>query len=163
MSNPPPTPPPATPPPAKKKPLILTGEPLSEEQIQLEQWFREQKLKSVDHLETAGRELLALTTTLMGLVFGLLALNDDPSYLDYLLNKFLAAGVVMGLFASLILSVTVIYPKQWNTAENLPDEQAQTFKELLTYKSKQLTYSLISFAITMLLAVLFMLFAIFSS
>lgn len=165
MSNPPPSPPPAAPPPSSEKkdpPSIIIHE-ISEEQKQLAQWFQEQKFKSVDNLETAGRELIALTTTLMGLVLGLLALNDDPSYLDLLLNKFLAAGVVIGLFITLILAVAVIFPKQWHTAENLPDEQARTFQNLLDYKSQRLTYSLIAFAVTMLLAVGFMLSAIFSS
>lgn len=165
MSNPPPSPPPAAPPPSSEKkdpPSIIIHE-ISEEQKQLAQWFQEQKFKSVDNLETAGRELIALTTTLMGLVLGLLALNDDPSYLDLLLNKFLAAGVVIGLFITLILAVAVIFPKQWNTAENLLDEQARTFQKILTYKSQWLTYSLIAFAVTMLLAVGFMLSAIFSS
>jgi hypothetical protein len=57
----------------------LRGVPLEADDEALIVLFQELEKESLDTLDAAGRQVITLTTTLLGLFFGVLALSDAPS------------------------------------------------------------------------------------
>lgn len=57
--------------------------PLSEEDGRLDKLFDEMEQGSLKTLEDAARQIITLSTTLLGAFFGLLAFKDAPEYLKY--------------------------------------------------------------------------------
>ena len=130
-------------------PTPIRGRAETVEEVALRQWFAKEQLASVDNLEKGGREIIALTTTLLGLLFGLLALGGAalPAYLDNVAGRLLGFLGVIALLTALVAALYVVYPRPWRAAAALPAQQQAVFARLLGEKAEYLKASLWAFAI----------------
>ena len=115
-------------------------------------WFAEQQTKSVDNIEQAARQIIALCGTLLTVLLGLVALTsaNPPGYLQWWVIQWLSLGGVVGLFLALASALTVVIPNVTTVTLNEPDKLTDAWRELLTAKSIGLTIAVLVFGVAML-------------
>ena len=129
MINPPPQPNP--------KPVRI-GEAETPEEKRLRLWWEQQELESVNNVEKAAREVIALVTGLLGLLMGMLAVAEDPlpNYLNSDVVKGLSIATIVAFLVALSGSLLVIYPRQWKVHRYQSIHRETIFRELLEYKQR---------------------------
>jgi hypothetical protein len=70
--------------------ILVPSSPLSAQDERLDKLFDEMETNSLKTLEDAARQIITLSTALLGAFFGLLALKDTPDYLGFLEIKITA-------------------------------------------------------------------------
>ena len=88
-----------------------------------------------------------LITTLLGLLFGSLAIAGDPlpNYLSMPIVRGLGAAAVVFLLLSLLSALIVILPFREEVASGKPGTQQSAFERLLKRKSIALTVAVVIF------------------
>lgn len=126
--------------------LTTTKEPAA--QTALAKWFAEQRIKSVDNLEAAARQIITLSTALLGTLLGLMAITEEtlPKHMQWSGIQWLSALGVVGLFIALTFALYVVLPRPHAVALNDPESLQATFSVLLTRKQLGLRLALIIFA-----------------
>jgi uncharacterized membrane protein YcjF (UPF0283 family) len=126
----------------------LPSRPERPDEAALHGWFAEQRLKSIDNLETAARQIITLCTTLLGLLLGLMALAAPnlPAHMGWSGVQWLSGLGVVALLVALLCGLSVVVP--WRTAVNLqaPGELQATWEQLLARKSQGLRLAILFFA-----------------
>lgn len=111
------------------------------------EWFAKNALESPAHLEEAARLLIGLITGLLGALFTVLAIADDPApaYLRLIWLRVVGAGVVVALLVALLGALVVVLPRRWRTKPAQPATQLHTFEQILAHKARWLTVAVIAF------------------
>lgn len=113
----------------------------SPEEEAVRKWLAEQRLKSVDNLEAAARQIITLVTALLGILFGILAIAKEPLpvYLQWPLLRYLGIVSVVGLCLALACALLVVLPFAYRHYPHRPDKQRAAFTDLLNRKGFWLT------------------------
>ncbi|MCP4356526.1 MAG: hypothetical protein GY796_00715 [Chloroflexi bacterium] len=126
----------------------LPTEPADPGQTALAKWFAEQRVQSVDNLETAARQIATLCTTLLGLLLGLMALSNEtlPKYMHWSGGQWLGGLGVTALFAALTCALWVVMPRATPATLNDPDSLEVAFTVMLARKNAWLRRAILLFA-----------------
>jgi len=118
----------------------------------LHEWFEKQALASPDTLEAAARTILGLVTGLLGVLFGVLAVKEDPlpSYFRLPVVRWLGVGTVAALLVALVGTLGVVLPRRIQIASARLDQQAEAFQKLMSRKSRWLSVAVIAFGLGLL-------------
>jgi len=143
-------------------PQPLSGRPQTPEEKALVLWFREQALASPEALEAAARTIASLTTALLGVFWGVMAIAETPlpSYLWLPWVRPLGAGAVLALLAALLCALFVVLPRRYAPSAHRLDEQQAAFEHMLAWKRNWLTASLVAFGLGMAALALVLLIAL---
>lgn len=125
----------------------------TEAEAALPAWFAAQVLASLDTLDAVARTILGLITGLLGLLLGILSINESPlpSYLWNTPVRSLGAAAVVALLVALGNALVVLLPRRFALSRHRPDEQEAAFDKLLARKSRWLTATVIAFGVALLL------------
>ncbi len=94
--------------------LLVETSPLSLEDERVEKLFDEIERGSLKTLEDAARQIITLSTVLLGAFFGLLAFKDAPAYLGFLEIKIISAGALLAFLISLFCALIAVSPKRYS-------------------------------------------------
>ena len=123
--------------------------------LRLIQFTRKLEEDSLDTLEAAARQIITLTTSLLGLFLGILAFKDTPDFLQLAEIKLLGIGA-LGLFlAALFFALNVVLPREFNPQDL--DAMRAMIVDLLRYKRAALKRAISAFWIAALLLMLLIL------
>lgn len=144
--------------------VVDLGERLpTPEEVQLLTFFDTAEAKSLEALEAAARQIITLVTGLLGLVFGVLALNqaDLPGELAGPLVVALALLTLLGLAAALFAALAVVIPQRHDLRAGSLDDRRLLYGRLLASKSNRLYAATVAFGsgMFMFLALVFILVA----
>jgi hypothetical protein len=126
---------------------LLEARPETLAETAQRQWFEKQALAAPDNLEAAARLLIGLATTLLGLLFGVLAVAETPipSYVRLPVVRGLGIGIVLLLVAGLFAALDVILPWRSAASSTSPPSQQAAFERLLRRKSLALSIAVLAF------------------
>jgi hypothetical protein len=96
-----------------KDEIEVVASPLSPQDEQLNALFDKLESGSLETLENAARQIITLSTALLGAFFGLLAFKDAPSYLGFLEVKIIGAVALVAFLFSLFAALIAISPKRY--------------------------------------------------
>ncbi|GAB4481305.1 MAG: hypothetical protein OHK0031_03090 [Anaerolineales bacterium] len=114
--------------------IFLASTPLSAQDERLEKLFDEMESGSLKTLEEAARQMITLSTALLGAAFGLLALKDAPAYLNFFEVKALGALALSAFFAALIFALQAVSPRRYGFSHADLGGKRQLLAQLLTRK-----------------------------
>ncbi len=114
--------------------IPVSSSPLSAQDERLEQSFDEMEQSSLKTLEDAARQIITLSTALLGAFFGLLALKDAPAYLGFIEIKIIGAGALLTFFIALFFALAAVSPKRYNFARASLTEKRDILNEMLARK-----------------------------
>lgn len=93
--------------------IFVESSPLSPEDERLDKLFDEMEGGSLKSLEDAARQIITLSTTLLGAFFGLLALKDAPAYLGFFEVKLIGGLALISFMAALFFALQAVSPKRY--------------------------------------------------
>jgi hypothetical protein len=114
-------------------------------------YMRELESKSLDTLEAAGRQIITLVTSLLGLFLGILAFKDNPAYLAYTDVKLLGALAGGGMLVALLFSLGVVIPRQYNPQDL--GEIRRALQTMIQVKKQALYGASLAFGLSIVLLV----------
>lgn len=134
----------------------------TEEEKRQREWFEKQVLASPDHLDEAARLIIGLVTGLLGVLFGVLAIANDPlpAYLRDPNIRGLGGWSVALLLGGLLAALFVVLPWRWTFKPRVPASQAATFAAILRSKSIALTIAAILFGAGVVFLAALLIFAL---
>src|SRR3989304_9701760 len=94
--------------------IFVESAPLSAEDERLDKLFDEMETGSLKTLEDAARQIITLSTALLGAFFGLLAFKDAPTYLKFFEIKLLGALALICFMAALYFALRAVSPKRYD-------------------------------------------------
>jgi hypothetical protein len=100
-------------PPQPSETIPVPAQPLSAEDEHLEKLFDGLESDSLKTLEEAARQIITLSTALLGAFFGLLSLEKAPQYLGFAEVKFLGSATLIAFFLALLLALLAIAPRRY--------------------------------------------------
>ncbi|MFZ5905541.1 MAG: hypothetical protein ACOYZ8_18535 [Chloroflexota bacterium] len=107
---------------------------LSPEDERLEKLFDEMEQGSLKTLEDAARQIITLSTALLGAFFGLLAFKDAPAYLGFFEIKFIGALALICFLAALFFALQAVSPKRYRFSRANLTEKRKVLDAMLTTK-----------------------------
>src|SRR3990172_7745499 len=113
--------------------IFVTSTPLSPEDERLDKLFDEMETGSLKTLEDAARQIITLSTTLLGAFFGLLAFKDTPAYLNFVDVKALSMVAAGSFFVALLFSLLAISPKRYDFPRASLTEKRRILEEMLQH------------------------------
>lgn len=126
----------------KSKPIeneiFVTSSPLSAEDERLDKLFDEMETGSLKTLEDSARQLITLSTTLLGAFFGLMAFKDAPAYLGFLEIKAIGTLALICFMAALYFALQAVSPKRHTFSHANLTAKMKILEELLTHKHSML-------------------------
>ncbi|MEZ0396219.1 MAG: hypothetical protein ABWK53_07330 [Anaerolineales bacterium] len=143
--------------------ILVTSSPLSAQEERLEKFFDEMEQDSLKTLEDAARQIITLSTALLGAFFGLLALKDAPAYLGFVEIKVIGAGALLAFFIALFFALLAVSPKRYVFARASLTEKRAVLEKMLNRKHRFVRLAAWTFAagaLLMLAAALDVLFRI---
>ncbi len=123
--------PPKTPPADE---IQATSAPLTEEDERLEKLFDDMEQGSLKTLEDAARQIITLSTTLLGAFFGLLALKDAPAYLGFFEVKAMGALALSAFLMALTFALQAVSPKRYDYPRASLSRKREILEEMLSTK-----------------------------
>lgn len=114
--------------------IFVESVPLSPEDERLDKLFDEMEQGSLKTLEDAARQLITLSTTLLGAFFGLLAFKDAPSYLGYAEVKGIGTLALISFMAALYFSLQAVSPKRYTFSQANLTAKRKILEEMLAHK-----------------------------
>ena len=121
--------------------IQVESSPLTAEDARLEKLFDEMESGSLETLENAARQIITLSTTLLGAFFGLLAFKDVPSYLKYMDVKALGVLASGSFFVALLFALLAISPKQYNFPRASLTKKREILDEMLRHKHNAVNWA----------------------
>mgnify|MGYP001465363832 CR=1 FL=1 len=143
--------------------IFVESAPLSPEDERLDKLFDEMETGSLKTLEDAARQIITLSTTLLGAFFGLLAFKDAPSYLGFFEVKFIGTLALTCFMAALYFALQAISPKRYTFSHANLTAKRKILEEMLAHKHEMVNRASWIFgsgAFLMLVAALDILFRI---
>jgi len=122
-----------------KDDIFVESTLLSPEDEGLNNLFDEMERTSLKTLEDAARQIITLSTTLLGAFFGLLAFKDAPSYLSYIEIKIIGTLALISFMAALIFSLRTISPQQYTYSQANLSAKRKILEELFKHKHGMVT------------------------
>ena len=114
--------------------IFVESMPLSPEDERLDRLFDEMETGSLKTLEDAARQIITLSTTLLGAFFGLLAFKDTPSYLGYMEVKIIGTLALTCFLWALFFALQAISPKRYTFSHANLTAKRKILEELLAHK-----------------------------
>ena len=114
---------------------------------EMRDWFAKQMLESPQNLEQGARLLIGLVTGLLSVLFGVLALaqNPVPAYLHLPYVRYLGAVAVVCVLVGLVAALDVVLPREWRFKPAKPASELETFHQIVRYKARALTVASVAF------------------
>lgn len=131
--------------------------PMPDEEA-LHRWFEEQEKNPPKHLDEGAKQIITLVSALYGVIFGILALANDPlpAYLTQTDVRVLGAVAVLSYLAALLATLRVVLPGAYRYASASQTQGARVFRAMMTRKVIGLRVALLTFGIgSVAFAVLF--------
>ena len=116
--------------------IFVKATPLSAEDERLDKLFDEMETASLKTLEDAARQIITLSTALLGAFFGLLALKDAPAYLGFIEIKIIGAGALLAFFIALFFALVAVSPKRYDFPRASLTAKRDILNEMLARKHK---------------------------
>ncbi|MBI5840069.1 MAG: hypothetical protein HZB19_08195 [Chloroflexi bacterium] len=116
--------------------IYVESSPLSSEDERLDKLFDEMETGSLKTLEDAARQIITLSTALLGAFFGLLALKDAPAYLGFVEIKVIGAGALLAFFIALFFALIAVSPKRYDFPRASLTAKRDILNEMLARKHK---------------------------
>ena len=120
----------------KEEEILVPASPLSAQDERLEKSFDEMEQGSLKTLEDAARQIITLSTALLGAFFGLLALKDAPDYLAFLEIKIIGAGALLAFFVALFFALAAVSPKRYDFPRASLTAKRDILNEMLARKHR---------------------------
>src|SRR3990172_3620982 len=117
-----------------KDEIVVTSSALSESDERLEKLFDEMESGSLETLENAARQIITLSTALLGAFFGLLAFKDSPAYLGFVEIKVVGALALTAFLLSLFLSLRAVSPRRYEFPQASLTAKRKALDEILKRK-----------------------------
>lgn len=117
-----------------KDEIVVASSALSDSDERLEKLFDEMESGSLETLENAARQIITLSTALLGAFFGLLAFKDAPTYLGYFEVKVIGAFALISFMAALYFALQAVSPKRYEFPRASLTEKRKILDEMLTIK-----------------------------
>lgn len=114
--------------------IFVESASLSPEDERLDKLFDEMEQSSLKTLEDAARQLITLSTTLLGAFFGLLAFKDAPSYLRYIEIKIIGTLALASFLAALYYALQTVSPKRYTFSHANLTAKRKILEEMLVHK-----------------------------
>ncbi len=124
--------------------MRIAGPETSEER-ELREWFAAQERGNVDRLETGAQTIIQLVSGLYGVLFAVLALNDQPAYLQNSVVRWVGSIGVCVFFASLIAAMLVLVPRRMTYQHDNVTDMARVYRQLQGRKATLLRVAQITF------------------
>lgn len=127
---------------------------------ELREWFEQQERGSIERLETGAQTIIQLVTGLYGVLFVVLALGDQPAYLQKPVVQWAGTISVFTFFGSLLASVLATLPRRVSYQQDNLTEMQQAYRQLERWKAGFLRVAQLMFLIgtaclvTVILAIL---------
>jgi len=119
---------------SSKNEIIVTSYPLSVKDEQLEKLFDQIESSSLETLENAARQIITLSTALLGAFFGLLAFKDAPVYLSFIEIKVVGSLALTTFLLSLFFALRAVSPHKYNYPQASLTAKQKALKEMLKHK-----------------------------
>jgi len=116
--------------------IFVESSPLSAEDERLDKLFDEMEQGSLKTLEDAARQIITLSTALLGAFFGLLAFKDAPAYLGFIEIKVIGAVALLSFFIALFFALIAVSPKHYDFPRASLTAKRDILNEMLTRKNK---------------------------
>jgi len=143
--------------------IFVESAPLSPEDERLDKLFDEMEQGSLKTLEDAARQIITLSTTLLGVFFGLLAFKDAPTYLTFFEIKVIGTLALTCFMAALYFALQAASPKRYTFSHANLTAKRKILEEMLAHKHEMVNRASWIFgfgAFLMLVAALDILFRI---
>ncbi len=143
--------------------IFVESAPLSPEDERLDKLFDEMETGSLKTLEDAARQIITLSTTLLGAFFGLMAFKDAPTYLKFFEIKAIGTLALISFMAALYFALQAVSPKRYTFSHANLTAKRKILEELLNHKHEMVNRASWIFgfgAFLMLVAALDILFRI---
>lgn len=137
--------------PKSKDEFFVSSSPLSAQDERLDKLFDEMEQGSLKTLEDAARQIITLSTALLGAFFGLLAFKDAPAYLGFLEIKIVGTGALLAFLISLFCALVAISPKRYDFPRASLTEKRRILDEMLQHKHSAVNWASRIFGIGALL------------
>lgn len=86
--------------------------PETPEDRELREWFESQQRGNIERLEAGAQTIMQLVTGLYGVLFAVLALSDQPAYLQNPIVQWAGTVGVCAFFGSLLAAMLVVLPRR---------------------------------------------------
>lgn len=124
-----------------KDEITVPSSPLSAQDERLDKLFDEMEQGSLKTLEDAARQIITLSTALLGAFFGLLAFKDAPAYLGFLEIKIIGTGALLAFLVSLFCALAAVSPKRYNFPRASLTEKRNILNDMLAHKHSAVTWA----------------------
>lgn len=124
-----------------KDEILVPSSPLSAEDERLNKLFDEMEQGSLKTLEDAARQIITLSTALLGAFFGLLAFKDAPAYLGFLEIKIIGTGALLAFLVALFCALAAVSPKRYDFPRASLTEKRNILNDMLSRKHSAVTWA----------------------
>lgn len=114
--------------------IFVESTPLSPEDERLDKLYDEIEQGSLKTLEDAARQIITLSTTLLGAFFGLMAFKDAPAFLGFFEIKLIGALALISFMAALYFALQAVSPKRYEFPRASLTAKRKILEEMLTNK-----------------------------
>jgi hypothetical protein len=114
--------------------IFVESAPLSPEDERLDKLFDEMETGSLKTLEDAARQIITLSTTLLGAFFGLMAFKDAPTYLTFFEIKVIGTLALTCFMAALYFALQAVSPKRYTFSHANLTAKRKILEEMLAHK-----------------------------
>jgi MFS family permease len=98
------------------------------------EWFDDQEKRNLDRLEEGAKTVTQLVTGLYGVLFAVLALSNQPAYLQRPAVRWLGGLGVVAFFASLLAALVTLYPWRATFQQDNLSEMERAYAGMLRRK-----------------------------
>jgi len=109
---------------------------LSPQDERLDKLFDEMEQGSLKTLEDAARQIITLSTALLGAFFGLLAFKDAPDYLGFCEIKIIGTGALLAFFVALFFALVAVSPQRYDFPRASLTVKREILNEMLLRKHR---------------------------
>ena len=131
--------------------ILFPSSPLSAQDERLEKLFDEMEQGSLKTLEDAARQIITLSTALLGAFFGLLAFKDAPTYLGFCEIKVIGTGALLAFLVAMLFALRAVSPKRYDFPRASLTEKRKVLEEMLQRKHSAVNWASWVFGIGALL------------
>jgi hypothetical protein len=121
--------------------IEVTASPLSVQDEQLNTLFDKMESGSLETLENAARQIITLSTALLGTFFGLLAFKDAPSYLGFYEIKVVGALALTAFLVALFAALFAVSPKRYDFPRASLTAKRKALDEMLALKQNAVRWA----------------------
>jgi hypothetical protein len=114
---------------------------------ELREWFESQERGNIERLEAGAQTIIQLVTGLYGVLFAVLALSNQPAYLQNPIVRWAGTAGVCTFFGSLLAAMLVALPRRISYQKDNLTEMQRVYSRLQGRKATLLRAAQIVFLI----------------